>query len=233
MRTIRRHAAVTGAVAALALGLSACGGGEETMDQANQGNQGSGGQGQASSSAPPSSSAGGDMNAGTTTADDVFGPGCSQVPTDPNNEGSVQGMVDDPVGTAASNNPLLKKLTAAVKAAGLGDTLNKQDANYTVFAPADPAFDAIPADQLDAMLNDPKMKEDLTKTLTFHVAPKRMDAAGLVDAGTVKTVQGGELEIGGTAKAPTVNGAKVLCGNVPTANATVFVIDKVLQPGQQ
>ncbi|GAA1197458.1 fasciclin domain-containing protein [Prauserella alba] len=231
MRTIRRHAAVTGAVAALALGLSACGGGD-TAAEGNQGDQG-GGQDQASSSAPPSSSGNGGMNDGMTTADDVFGPGCSQVPTDPNNEGSVQGMVDDPVGTAASNNPLLKKLTAAVKSAGLVDTLNKQDANYTVFAPADPAFDEIPADQLDALLNDPEMKEDLTKTLTFHVVPERMDAAGLVDAGSVETVQGGEVEIGGSADAPTVNGAKVLCGNVPTANATVFVIDKVLQPGKQ
>lgn len=232
MRNIRRHAVVTGAVAALALGLSACGSADEASGQGGQG--GGQDQAQASSSAAPSSSAGkGGMNDGMTTADDVFGPGCSQVPTDPNNEGSVQGMVDDPVGTAASNNPLLKKLTAAVESAGLGDTLNKQDANYTVFAPADPAFDDIPADQLDALLNDPEMKEDLTKTLTFHVVPERMDAEGLVEAGSVKSVQGGEVKIGGTADAPTVNGAKVLCGNVPTANATVFVIDKVLQPGKQ
>ncbi|MCR3722501.1 MULTISPECIES: fasciclin domain-containing protein [Prauserella salsuginis group] len=229
MRTIRRQVVVTGAVAALALGLSACGGAEDTADQGEQG----GGQDQASSSAPPSSSGNGGMNAGMTTADDVFGPGCSQVPTDPNDEGSVQGMVDDPVGTAASNNPLLTKLTAAVKAAGLVDTLNKQDANYTVFAPADPAFGAIPADQLDALLNDPEKKDDLTKTLTFHVVPERMDAAGLVEAGSVESVEGGDVKIGGTADAPTVNGAKVLCGNVPTANATVFVIDEVLQPGKQ
>lgn len=228
MKTLRRHAAITGAVAALALTLGACGGAEESAEGSGEQSQS---QSQPSSESQPSSSEnGGGMNDGVTTADDVFGPGCGQVPTDPKDEGSVQGMIDDPVGTAAGNNPLLKKLTAAVKAADLGDTLNKQDAAYTVFAPADPAFDALPPETLKALLEDPAKKKDLQSILTYHVVPKRMDAAGLVDSGSVKTVQGGEVKIGGSAEAPTVNGAKVLCGNVPTANATVFVIDKVMQP---
>ncbi|NHD16170.1 MULTISPECIES: fasciclin domain-containing protein [unclassified Actinopolyspora] len=226
MRTFRRNIAVTGAVAALALGMSACGSAEQasSQDGGQQQNQGS------SQEKNPGSSESGGMNDGTTTAQDVFGPGCSQVPNDPNDEGSVQGMVDDPVGTAASNNPLLTKLTAAVKKAGLVDTLNKPDADYTVFAPANSAFEALPADKLDALLNDPAKKQDLKNLLTAHVVPKRMDASGLVEAGSVESVQGSKVEIGGTAKAPTANGAKVLCGNVPTSNATVFVVDEVLQP---
>lgn len=71
---------------------------------------------------------------GVTQISDIYGPACAQVPT--SGEGSAQGMVDDPVGTAASNNPLLSTLTQAVTAAGLVDTLNDPSASYTVFAPA-------------------------------------------------------------------------------------------------
>ncbi|MFR9729760.1 fasciclin domain-containing protein [Saccharopolyspora sp. MS10] len=222
---IRRTTAITGTAAALALALSACGQGEQSSEPAAQ------------PPAPAPAPAPGDAQDtqpaanGVTTADDVFGPGCAQVPTDPNDPGSVQGMIDDPVGTAASNNPLLTKLTAAVQAAGLGDTLNKADTPYTVFAPADPAFDAIPEDQLNQLLNDPAQKQKLTDILTYHVVPERMDAEGLSQAKTVPTAQGEQLTIEGSGDDLKVNGASVLCGNVPTANATVFVIDKVLMPG--
>ena len=74
-------------------------------------------------------------------ADGPFGPGCAGVPTE--GEGSVEGMADDPVATAASNNPLLKTLVAAVTEAGLVDTLNSAE-NLTVFAPTDDAFAADP-----------------------------------------------------------------------------------------
>ena len=225
MRTYRRTAAVTGAIATLALTLAACGGAEQMSDQGGQPKQ-------QQPQQPASQQPAGGMNDGVTTADDVFGPGCANVPTDPKDEGSVQGMIDDPVGTAASNNPLLTKLTKAVQTAGLVDTLNKPDAGYTVFAPADPAFDALPPETLRSLLEDPAKKQDLQSILTYHVVPKRMDAAGLVAAGSVDTVQGGKVQIGGSPEAPTVNGAEVLCGNVPTANATVFVVDQVLQPAK-
>jgi uncharacterized surface protein with fasciclin (FAS1) repeats len=224
MTNHRRTAAVTGAIATLALTLAACGGAEQASDRGGQPEE------QSQQGSQTGGMNDGAMNDGVTTADDVFGPGCAQVPTDPNDEGSVQGMIDDPVGTAASNNPLLTDLTAAVKTAGLVDTLNKPDAGYTVFAPADPAFEALPPETLKALLEDPAKKQDLQSILTYHVVPERMDAAGLVEAGSVETVQGGQVKVGGTPEAPTVNGAKVLCGNVPTANATVFVVDKVLQP---
>lgn len=215
MKKIQRLAAL-GAMAALTVSLAACGNSEEPAASTS------------SSMAPMTTTmapttteeAGGD---GVTTAADVYGPACSQVPT--TGEGSVDGMVDDPVATAASNNPLLTKLVAAVTAANLGDTLNGQEA-ITVFAPADPAFDAL-GPQLDTVLADVPL---LTDILSYHVVPMRMDADGLVAAKTVETLQGGSLTIAGSGENFTVNGANVLCGNIPTANATVFVIDTVMMP---
>jgi uncharacterized surface protein with fasciclin (FAS1) repeats len=163
---------------------------------------------------------------GVTKTTDVFGPGCASVPQDPSNKGSLQGMVSDPVATAASNNPLLTKLVAAVTAANLGDTLNSQPA-ITVFAPADPAFAALGDAKFAELAADPTT---LGKILQFHVVGKRYDATGLQAAGTVKALTGQELKISGSGDSMTVNGAPVLCGNIPTKNATVFVIGQVLTP---
>ena len=184
---------------------------------------------QATTEAPSSSSASPSIGAasdGVTKIPEIFGPACSQVPT--SGPGSAAGMVDAAVGTAASNNPLFKTLTAAVKAAGLVDTLNDTSAAYTVFGPVDSAFTKLPAGTLDKLLADPKGQ--LTTILTYHVIPKRYDATGLVEAKSVKSVQGGEVKITGTAEAPMINGNPVLCGNIPTANATVFAIGSVLMP---
>ena len=93
-----------------------------------------------------------------------FGSGCAAVPTD--GEGSFDGMADDPVATAASNNPALSTLVTAVTAAGLGDTLNSAE-DITVFAPADSAFAAMDKATLDAALADPTGL--LTTVLTYHV----------------------------------------------------------------
>jgi uncharacterized surface protein with fasciclin (FAS1) repeats len=70
----------------------------------------------------------------------------------------------------------------------------------------------------------------LAKILTYHVVGTRYDAAGIVVAGSLPSLEGAKILIGGTEAAPTVNGNKVLCGNIPTKNATVFVIDGVLSP---
>ncbi|MCP2330187.1 fasciclin domain-containing protein [Actinoalloteichus caeruleus] len=229
MRTTRRTA-LAGGITASALLLAACASGEEEAQDPGPGTDGG-----TVTSAPerpeedtsPEDGMAGD---GVTTAADVYGPGCDQVPTDPEDPGSVEGMIDDPVGTAASNNPLLTNLTAAVEAAGLGDTLNDTGASYTVFAPADPAFEAIREDELTALLTDPDRADDLTGVLTYHVVPERLDADGVAEWGTLDTVQGGQLTVEGSGEDLTVNGASVLCGNIPTANATVFVVDEVLMP---
>ncbi|GLW73283.1 hypothetical protein Kpho02_55820 [Kitasatospora phosalacinea] len=134
-------------------------------------------------------------------------------------------MAQDPVATAASNNPLLSTLVTAVKQAGLVDTLNSAQ-NITVFAPTNDAFAKIPKADLDALLAD---KAKLTKVLTYHVTPERLAPDAL--AGTHKTLEGGDLTVTGTTPDFTVNGnSKVLCGNVRTANATVYIVDTVLMP---
>jgi uncharacterized surface protein with fasciclin (FAS1) repeats len=159
----------------------------------------------------------------TMSEDGPFGPACSAVPAE--GEGSFAGMTDDTAATAASNNPLLSTLVTAVTEAGLVDTLNS-DGPFTIFAPVNDAFAAIPEDDLAAVLAD---KELLTSILTYHViAGESLDAAALGEAGSAETVNGGTLEFG--ADGTTVNGVDVLCSNVTTANATVHIIGEVLMP---
>jgi uncharacterized surface protein with fasciclin (FAS1) repeats len=155
-------------------------------------------------------------------ADGPFGPGCAGVPT--SGEGSVEGMADDPVATAASNNPLLKTLVAAVTEAGLVDTLNSAEA-LTVFAPTDDAFAAIPKKDLNALLKD---KEALTTVLTHHVIGERLAPDAV--AGELETLAGDTLTVEGEGENFTIGDATVVCGNVQTANATVYVVDQVLMP---
>jgi uncharacterized surface protein with fasciclin (FAS1) repeats len=157
-------------------------------------------------------------------ASQVFGEACSAVPKD--GKGSFTGMATDPVATAASNNPLLSTLVTAVKAAGLVDTLNSAP-DVTVFAPTNDAFAKIPADTLKKVLAD---KPTLTKILTNHVVAGTLAPDQL--AGTHKTLAGTELTVARSGESFTVGKEKaaVLCGNVPTANATVYIVDSVLMP---
>jgi transforming growth factor-beta-induced protein len=156
------------------------------------------------------------------------GPACSSIPDD--GEGSFAGMADDPAATAASNNPELTTVVAAVQAAGLVDTLNGEGP-FTIFAPANSAFQQIPTDQLDALLADPT--GDLTSILTLHVvAGQRLTSADLAEVGSVATVNGEEITFAADGGTIAINGgqAKVVCADVPTANATVHIIDGVLMP---
>lgn len=214
--------AVIGAVAAATLSIAACG----SSDTASTGSSSTAGAAATTTTAAASSSAMAGASDGVTQTTDVFGAGCASVPQDPANKGSLQGMVSDPVATAASNNPLLTKLVAAVGAANLGDTLNSQAA-ITVFAPYDPAFAELGDAKFAELAADPAT---LGKILQYHVVGKRYDAKGLEAAKTVDSLTGQKLTIAGTGDTMTVNGAPVLCGNVPTKNATVFVIGKVLTP---
>jgi uncharacterized surface protein with fasciclin (FAS1) repeats len=157
-------------------------------------------------------------------ASQVFGAACSAVPKD--GKGSFTGMATDPVATAASNNPLLSTLVTAVKEAGLVDTLNSAP-EITVFAPTNDAFAKIPADTLKKVLAD---KPTLTKILTNHVVAGKLSPDQL--AGSKTTLAGTTLAVEGSGESFTVGKEKanVLCGNVPTANATVYIVDTVLMP---
>jgi uncharacterized surface protein with fasciclin (FAS1) repeats len=207
------------AVSTLAITLSACGS-DDSADSAASADTGS--SSMESSEAPESSA--------MPMSDEPFGAGCSAVPAE--GEGSFTGMTDDPVATAASNNPALSTLVQAVTAANLGDTLNTTE-DITVLAPANPAFEAIPADALNAVLAD---TAQLTTVLTHHVIPGRLTPEEL--AGTHTTLNNDEVTIEGSGEnftiaaegTLTMTEASVICGNVQTANATVYIIDQVLAP---
>lgn len=209
-----------GITAIAALSLTACSG----SDTASTGSNNSSAPAPASSMAPTSAMAAD----GVTTNADVFGPACSQLPQG-SAPGSLDSMGPQPVASAASTNPLLTKLVAAVKATNLVDTLNSAEA-ITVFAPADPAFAALGDAKFAELAGKP---DQLAPILQYHVVGKRYDAKGLAAAGSLTSLDttAGTLKIEGSGDNLTVNGAKILCGNIPTKNATVFVIDKVLTPG--
>jgi uncharacterized surface protein with fasciclin (FAS1) repeats len=178
-----------------------------------------------SSASSPASSAASSTGAssGATTASD-FGPGCASVPT--SGAGSFTGMSTAPVATAASANPLLSTLVTAVKKAGLVDTLNSAS-GITVFAPDNAAFAKIPAATLSKVLAD---KAELTKILTYHVVAGRYTPSQLASGAPLKTLEGGTVTPALMGSTYEVNRADVVCGNVQTANATVYIINTVLMP---
>jgi uncharacterized surface protein with fasciclin (FAS1) repeats len=206
-----RVLAVSGIAASVAIGAAAC-------------------SSTASSTAPASSSGSASAAAGAAAAGSAasamsdFGPGCSSVPK--TGAGSFTGMSTAPVATAASANPVLSTLVTAVKKAGLVDTLNAAN-GITVFAPDNSAFAKIPASTLNSVLAN---KGELTKVLTYHVVAGRYTPAQLASGQTLKTLEGGTVTTAMSGGTYTVNGAAVVCGNVQTANATVYIIGSVLMP---
>jgi len=159
----------------------------------------------------------------------LVGPGCQayaqQVPTGP---GSVAGMAMDPVAVAASNNPQLTTLTAALSGklnpqVNLVDTLNS--GQFTVFAPTDAAFGKLDAATIDSLKTNAPL---LNKILTYHVVSGQLSPAQV--GGAHKTVQGADVTVTGAGNNLTANNASVVCGGVQTANAVVYMIDTVLMP---
>lgn len=161
------------------------------------------------------------------TSDDAmaqpFGPGCSAVPQE--GPGSFSSMAQEPVATAASSNPALSTLVTAVQSANLVDTLNSAE-DITVFAPTNDAFAAVPKETLDQAMADPTGL--LTQVLTHHVVQGKLSPEDL--EGEHTTMGGGTIMVSGSGTEFTVDEAQVVCGNVQTANATVYIIDQVLMP---
>lgn len=211
-----RSTRLTVAALALALPLSiaACGSDSE-MDAGSTDTM--------SSSSAPAPSASASESMGTDMAGAPFGPGCAAVPAD--GAGSFGGMAKDPVATAASNNPVLSTLVTAVTEAGLGDTLNTTP-DITVFAPTNDAFAAMDKATLDEAMADPKGL--LTTVLTNHVVAGRLAPDQV--AGEHETLAGTKITVEGSGEDFSVGEAKVVCGDVQTANATVYIIDGVLLP---
>ncbi len=214
MRTTTKSFAVA-AVASLSLFTAACGS-DDSTDAATD---------DATTAAPEEDTA--------DPAADLVGPGCADyAEAVPDGAGSVSGMSQDPVATAASNNPLLTTLTAAVSGqlnpdVDLVSTLNGDE--FTVFAPVDDAFAALPEDTV-ATLGTPEGADTLSSVLTYHVIPGQIAPADI--EGTFETVNGADLTVTGSGDEIEVGDgqASVICGGVKTANATVYLIDNVLMP---
>lgn len=119
-------------------------------------------------------------------------------------------------------------LVAAVKAAGLAETLSGAGP-FTVFAPTNAAFSALPAGAVDNLLK-PEMKNDLTGVLTYHVVSGALRAADLKDGQKLKTVQGQELKVSVKDGKVMVGGATVTTADVISSNGVTHVIDAVLMP---
>ncbi|HSM10795.1 MAG TPA: fasciclin domain-containing protein [Lysobacter sp.] len=172
----------------------------------------------------------------TAMTDDATMPPVTEPAAEPLVGDAASGDVVD----NAINSPDHTTLVAAIKAADLVDTL-KGAGPFTVFAPTNAAFDALPSGTVDTLLQ-PENKGDLTQILTYHVVPGSLDAATLteqIQAGngstTLTTVEGGTLTVKADANGVTVTDAKGNVANVTTAdlmasNGVIHVVDKVLMP---
>ena len=214
-----KTAAIAGLSVVAVVGLSAC--------SSNSGTSASSSSATSSSAAPMSSSMAPAPASGAGA--NLVGPGCSsyaqQVPSGP---GSVEGMAQDPVAVAASNNPMLKTLTSALSGklnpnVNLVDTLN--NGQYTVFAPTDDAFSKLPASTIDSLKTD---SATLKKILTYHVVSGQLSPDKV--AGMQKSLEGADVNVTGSGADLKFDNANLVCGGVKTANATVYMIDTVMMP---
>ncbi|MER8017330.1 fasciclin domain-containing protein [Streptomyces griseoluteus] len=149
----------------------------------------------------------------------TFGPDCSAL-------SQKADTAKDKVVDAAAAYPQLSQLVSAAVRAHLTDTLNDKSA-VTVFAPNNDAFKKVTASQLSSLLNN---EGQLKKVLTYHVVDKQITPDQLSD-GSFTTVEGAKLTTSGSGSDFKVNGkANIVCGNIKAANATIYVVDSVLQP---
>ena len=153
----------------------------------------------------------------------AFGSDCSMVPT--SGMGSFRSMSMDPVVTAARHNPLMTTFAADVTMAGLTGDLNGMHA-VTVFAPANSAFSQMRSADMTMLHNH----AELAKILRYHIVSGRVTPEDLANGMALKTLEGDTLKGAKMGSVYEVNNAHVICGNIQTANATIYVISKVLIP---
>ena len=162
-------------------------------------------------------------HSGSMAEQAAFGPDCSMVPG--SGMGSFHSMSMDPAVTAARHNPLLTTFAADVTMAGLTGDVNGMHA-LTVFAPANSAFSGLrPADM--TMLRN---HAELANVLKYHIVSGRATPEELASGMSLKTLEGDTLKGAKMGSVYEVNNAHVICGNIQTANATIYIINKVLIP---
>jgi len=165
-----------------------------------------------------------DAASSPTATPSPFGPGCSMLPH--HGRGSVRDMSRERVAMAAAHNPKLTKLALALRDAGLTGKLDHAR-HITLFAPTNAAFDAMPKMKRVELLRN---REQLRKVLTYHVVDKTINPSQLPN-GSFKTQEGSMLKTSGSGTSFKVNDtAKIVCGDIRTANGTVYLVDRVLMP---
>lgn len=153
----------------------------------------------------------------------AFANGDENKGDNPKKENQSMDIVD-----LASSQDNLSTLVAAVKAAGLVETL-KGDGPFTVFAPTNEAFEALPAGTLEMLLK-PENKDKLVAVLTYHVVTGDVESSGLSDGMSVETVEGSEIDVAVEGESVMVNEASVVSADVAASNGVVHVIDQVILP---
>jgi uncharacterized surface protein with fasciclin (FAS1) repeats len=162
-----------------------------------------------------------DTSAVTTEAPTEEVPTTTETPTDPT------ATTGETIVDVAAANGSFNTLVAAVQAAGLEETLSGE-APYTVFAPTDEAFAALPEGTVEK-LTKPENQAALQQILSYHVVEGEVPAAE-IQSGPVGTVEGGDLEVTADAGDVTVNGASVVQPDVVASNGVIHVVDAVLLP---
>ena len=158
--------------------------------------------------------------------------GCSkdaqQTTTTAAKQSATNQVADPNIVTVAATSGDFNTLVAAVKAAGLVETL-QGDGPFTVFAPTDEAFAKLPAGTVDSLLL-PENKEKLVAILTYHVVPGEVLAADVVKLSSANTVEGQPVSISVDAGAVRINDANVIATDVMASNGVIHAIDSVLIP---
>ena len=176
-----------------------------------------------SSAAAPSAAGAASPSESMTETAATVGNDCGMIPA--TGMGSMHGMEMDPVVTAASHNPLITTLAAEITKAGLAGTLNSAR-GITVFAPDNQAFKNLTAHDMAMMAG----QAELGRILKYHVVRGRITPEELASGMTLSTLEGSPLHTAKMGSTYEVNNAAITCGNLHTANATVYIINAVLMP---
>ncbi|NJK48712.1 fasciclin domain-containing protein [Candidatus Gracilibacteria bacterium] len=131
----------------------------------------------------------------------------------------------------ATSNDSFSTLAAAIEAAGLRETLSSSNGSFTVFAPTDEAFAALPEGTLEELLK-PENRDELVKILTYHVVPGRVTSEQLSN-GSVETVEGQSVTVDVGEREIKVNDSNVIRADILASNGVIHVIDRVLIPPQE
>ena len=176
-----------------------------------------------SSAAAPSAAGAASPSESMTETAATVGNDCGMIPA--TGMGSMHGMEMDPVVTAASHNPLITTLAAEITKAGLASTLDSAS-GITVFAPDNQAFKNLTAHDMAMMAG----QAELGRILKYHVVRGRITPEELASGMTLPTLEGSPLHTAKMGSIYEVNNAAITCGNLHTANATVYIINAVLMP---